>query len=84
MKPAVRELHLRLDPYRPCDVPARDPFGHIVEQRALADTRFATQNDDAALTCTRVSQDPVEPFAFAATSEERGRSTTFLARVRAP
>ena len=84
MKPAVRELHLGLDTYRSSDMPARDSIGHVVEQGALAHTRFATKNDDAASTRKRVSQDPVEPFALTATSEESGRSTTFLARVRPP
>jgi hypothetical protein len=54
-------------------VPALDLLGHVLEQRALTDSRLPAQDGDATATGASVGQELVECFTFGATSEESHR-----------
>jgi hypothetical protein len=73
VQPAVGELHLRLDADRCRDVPAADAVGQVVEQRALAGTRVASQERGPAPSGKHVGDESVDRLALAPASE-KGRT----------
>ena len=81
---SVDQLHLRLDADGPCDVPASDLAGQVVQQRALAHARLAPQHGDPAPASERVGDKPVELLALAAASEERRGRAGIVTRRRPP
>jgi hypothetical protein len=65
-----RELHLGFDPGRPGDPKlARSP-DRVLEQRRLADARFAIRHQHAAAPAAHAIQEPVEHLALAFTAEQ--------------
>ena len=63
-----RELHLRLDPGRPGDPKLARSLDRVLEQRRLADARFAMHHQHAAAPAAHAVQQSIEhlPLAFAA------------------
>ena len=60
-----RELHLRLDPGRPGDPKLARRLDRVLEQRGLADARFAVHHQHAAAPAAHAVQQPVEHLALA-------------------
>ena len=60
-----RKLHLRLDPGRPGDPKPAPSLGRVLEQRRLADARFAMHHQHAAAPAAPAVQQPVEHLALA-------------------
>ena len=63
-----RELHLRLDPGRPGDPKLARSLDRVLEQRRLADARFAVRHQHAAAPAAHAVQQSIErcPLTFAA------------------
>ena len=80
----VGQLHLRLDAGGSRDVPAGQPVGQVVQQRALAHARLAPQDGDPAPAGERVGHEPVERLTLAAASEELWGWRRILTRRRPP
>ena len=60
-----RELHLRLHPGRPRDPKLARSLDRVLEQRRLADARFAIHHQHAAAPPAHAVQQPVEHLALA-------------------
>ena len=65
-----RELHLRFDPGRPGDPKPAPSLDRVVEQRGLADARFAMHHQHAATPAAHAVQQPVEHLALAFPAEQ--------------
>ena len=65
VQPGERELHLRLDPGGAGHSAARGVLDQVVQQRRLANARFAVHHQDPALTRASSFDEPVEHLAFA-------------------
>ena len=63
-----RELHLRLDPGRPGDPKLARSLDRVLEQRRLADARFAIRHQHAAAPAAHAVEQSIEhlPLTFAA------------------
>jgi hypothetical protein len=65
-----RELHLGFDPGGPGDPKLARSLDRVVEQRGLADSRFAIHDQHAAMPAAHAVQEPVEHLAFAFPAEQ--------------
>ena len=65
-----RELHLRFDPGRPGDPKLAPSLDRVLEQRGLADARFAVHHQHAAAPAAHAVQQPVEHLALAFPAEQ--------------
>jgi len=65
-----RKLHLRFDPGRPGGPKLARRFDRVLEQRGLADARFAMHHQYAAAPAARAVQEPVEHLAFTFPAEQ--------------
>ena len=65
MQPRERQLHLGLDARDLRDAEARRLLSAVLQQRRLADTRLAPDDQDRALAATHVLQQPAQPLALA-------------------
>jgi hypothetical protein len=65
-----RELHLRFDPGRPGDPKLARSLDRILEERRLADARFAMHDQHAAAPAAHAVQQPVEHLALAFPAEQ--------------
>jgi hypothetical protein len=65
------ELHFSFDACGPDDAKTRAAgLGKLVEQRRLANTRFAVDDEDGPVAVARRSQDPLEHASFALSSDQ--------------
>ena len=74
MQPCEWELHLGFDARRPHDVTSRRALDAVLQQRRLADPRFAAQDQHPALTGAHASHQTIERVALAASAEQSARS----------
>jgi hypothetical protein len=65
-----RELHLGFDPGRPGDPQPARSLDRVVEQRRLADARFAMHHQHTATPAAHAVQEPVEHLALAFPAEQ--------------
>ena len=74
MDPGVRQLHLRLHPRDVHDTKAGGLTSGVLQQRRLADARFAADDQDGALTAAHVGEQAIDHFALAGPAEKPGRA----------
>jgi hypothetical protein len=65
-----RELHLGFDPGRPSGPKPARSLDRVVEQRGLADARFAMHHQHAAASAAHAVNEPVEHLALAFAAEQ--------------
>ena len=65
-----RELHLRFDPGGPSDPEVAPGLDRVLEQRGLADARFAVHHQHATTPGAHAVQQPVENLALAFPAEQ--------------
>jgi len=80
----VGQLHLRLHPGGPGDMPVGHLAGQVAQQRALAHPRLAAQHRDPAPPGPRVSHEPVQRLALAAASQKPGGRPGILTHRQPP
>jgi hypothetical protein len=80
----VGQLHLRLDANGSRDMPAGDPFGQIVQQRALAYTGLTPKDGGPAPAGESIGQEPVERLTLVSASDEFCGLAGLLTRWRPP
>ena len=68
VEPGERHLHFRLDACHPRDAAADRALRQVIQQRRLARSRLAAQNQDAALAGPHVRGQPVEHLTLATTA----------------
>ena len=67
------KLHLGLDPERPGDPKLMPDLDHVLEQRGLANTRFAMHHQHTTAPAERAIQEPVEHLALTIPSKQPPR-----------
>src|SRR4051794_459816 len=65
-----RKLHLRLDTGRPRDPASVARFRQVLQQRRLADSGLAAEDQNATLTGAHSRDEPTEHFALTVTVEK--------------
>ena len=73
LDPGERQLHFRFRARELDLTESGGMIGGVPEKRRLSDARFASDDQDGALTPAHVCQEPVEHFALACPAEKPGR-----------
>jgi hypothetical protein len=74
VQPRERQLHLGLDPGDAREAEPRRLLSAMLQQRRLADSRLAADDEDGALTASDVLQQPVEKLTFAGSAQQHRRA----------
>jgi hypothetical protein len=65
VEPGERHVHFRLDTRHPRDAAAGRALRQVIQQRGLAGSRLPAQDQDPALACPHIGDQPVQHLALA-------------------
>ncbi|GLP81539.1 hypothetical protein TUM20984_29590 [Mycobacterium antarcticum] len=71
MQPSEREFHFRLDARRPSDETSGRLFDHVLQQRSLADSSLAAQDEHLARPGTGCLNEVFQSRAFVTSATQR-------------